>query len=253
MRKFIIGMVLIIFCAVSIYPHQETKSLSLSAEGISNFHIECGAGYLRIQGDTSLKIIKVEAEIILEGRNEKSAQEYMQKHMVLELTKSGNRAVLKSYFKDNRNLFSWRNKVINLTVHMPENLALRVDDGSGRINIRGISSDIVVKDGSGDIDIADIKGDIELDDGSGDIDLTDVQGEIDVDDSSGGIAIKNIQGSVAVNDGSGSMEIRGITGDVRVSDGSGSINISDVDGNFYLEDDGSGSVRVHNIKGKIIK
>lgn len=246
-------MAIILFCVLTVYPHQETKSLSLDAGGITHFLIECGSGSLQIQGDSALKTIKVEAEIVLKGRSEKSAREYMQKYMKLELTKKGNKAVLLSHFENDRNLFSWRNKAINLTVHMPEDLTLRVDDGSGGIRIHGVSGDIVVKDGSGEIDIADIKANIDIDDGSGDIGITDVEGDIEVDDGSGGIKIRNTQGSVTVHDGSGSMVIRGVTGNVRVSDGSGSIEISDVDGNFYLDDDGSGGVNVKNVKGKIIK
>ncbi|MCK4557907.1 MAG: DUF4097 family beta strand repeat protein [Candidatus Aminicenantes bacterium] len=251
MKFKIIFLAVFFLCATSLFAHREVKELSLSAQGIEKLEIDCGAGFLKVYGKEGLKEIRVEAEIVLDGKSEKSAEEFIQKYLDLSLEKRGSRAVLTSGFESYRSMFSFGNKVVNLTVNMPKDMNLDVDDGSGSIRIEDIAGEVKVDDGSGSMEIMNIKGNLEVDDGSGEIDVEEINGNVSVDDGSGEISIEGVSGDVSVDDGSGSMIIRNIEGSVTVRDGSGSITIDGVEKDVYIPSDGSGSVQVKNVKGKV--
>lgn len=235
MRVRISFLVLLFLCASFAFAYQEMKNLSLSAEGIEQLEIDCGAGFLKVQGIEDLKQIEVSAEIIVKGLSERREQKFIQKNITLTLKKRGGRAVLVSKIKSSTSFFSLREKIINLTVNLPKNIDLNVDDGSGWMRIENITGRLHIDDGSGEMHIEKIEGNVEIDDGSGDIDVRDISGDISIDDGSGAIYVKSIGGNVTL------------------SDSSGSINVDGVDKDVEIRDDGSGSVRIKNVKGKVIK
>ena len=251
MKFKIIFVALFFLCASFTFAYEDVRNLSLSAKGISKFEIDCGSGFLKVRGREGLTEIKVEAEIVLEGKSEKSAKEFLQKYLKLSLEKRGARAVLTSGFESYRSLFSFSNKLINLTVSIPADMDLDVDDGSGSIKIEDIAGNVNVNDGSGSMEIMNIKGNLDVDDGSGEILLEKITGDVSVGDGSGDVEVEGVSGDVSVNDGSGSIFIQNIGGNVTVRDGSGSITIDSVEKDVYIPSDGSGSVRVNNIKGKV--
>jgi len=271
MRLRIFVLILFLFSAVSAFSFEEVKTLSLKADGIEKLVIECGSGFLEVRGNEALDTFKVKAEIIVKGKSEDKAKEFIKKYVELYLEKRGNRAVLVSKFKPYRSLFSFRKRVINLTVDVPQHISLNIDDGSGSMiveNIRGdmeiddgsgstslkdIEGEIIIDDGSGEIDIEDVVGTVRIDDGSGDVEIIKVTGDVEIDDGSGDIEARDIDGNVEVDDSSGSMYLVNIQGDVVVSDSSGSINIDGVEKDVTIKRDSSGKVNIKNVRGKVIK
>lgn len=235
MKYKITFLVLFVFCVSVAFSFEKTESMSLSADGIDKLVIDCGSGYLHVTGEDSLRSIEVEAEIIVKGKSEKDIEEYVKNYVKLELKKQGNKAVLTSLFKNQFPRINFRTRVINLTVKVPKNMDVDVDDGSGEVKIVQIDGNIHIDDGSGEITVREIKGDVEVDDGSGTVDVRDVTG------------------SVTIDDGSGTIKVNGVGENVKVSDGSGSIYIDGVGGDVVIKDDGSGSVNIQNVKGRVVK
>jgi hypothetical protein len=235
LRTEILWLVLFVFCASLAFSFETKKNLSLSAEGIKKLDIDCGSGFCFVTGDDSFRSIEVEAEIIVEGRREREAEEYIKENVKLELKKQGSKAVLVSQFDDHFRAINFRSRVINLTVKLPKNMDLYIDDGSGELRIEQIAGRVQVDDGSGELIIRDIHGDVSIDDGSGTIEVKDVAGNLFIDDGSGTIEVSNVVENVEVSDGSGSIYIDGVGGDV------------------IIKDDGSGSMHIKNVKGRVKK
>jgi len=269
-RIFLVGVVFL--SATFAFSYQEVKELSLPAEGIKNLEIRCGAGSLEVVGREDLQEIQVTAEIVVKGEREEKAKKFIRERMKLSLDKIGEKAVLVSKFKQSHPvLFSFREKLINLTVNVPKNMPLTIDDGSGWIRIENIAGNVDIddgsgsmrivnvtgelhlEDGSGDIRAEKIKGNMEIDDGSGEIELRDISGDVKVDDGSGEIDMVEIFGNASIVDGSGSIYVKDVQGDVEVSDGSGSINIDGVERDVTIKRDGGGGVNIKNVKGRIAK
>jgi DUF4097 and DUF4098 domain-containing protein YvlB len=248
-----IFLVLFFLSASFVLAYEEVKNLSLSAQGIEMLEIDCGAGFLKVYGREDLGNIEVEAEIILEGLSDEKAQRFIQEKINLSLERSGSRARLVSEMKRYSSFFSFRNKVINLTVNLPKNMNLDIDDGSGEMIVEDIVGNVYIEDGSGTMDVKNITGDLTIDDGSGYIKVLDVRGDVDIDDGSGNVNVEDVSGSLSIDDGSGTIYVRNVGENVILDDGSGSINVDGVEGNVVIEDDGSGSVNIKNVKGTVRK
>jgi len=232
MRQRFLIITLIILCTTAAFSFEKVKELNLNAEGIDKFKIDSGSGFLIVTGHSSLRDIEVEAKIIVKGKSDKDAAEYIRKNVVLTLEKKGDKAVLISKFKNK--IFAG-SRAINLKVSVPKKIHIDVDEGSGKMSIQDITGDIYVDDGSGEIKIKNIQGNVKIDDGSGSVSVSDVKGDVSIDD------------------GSGSVDVNVVSGTVIVDDGSGSINISGVGGDVHIKDDGSGSLNIRNVKGKVFK
>jgi hypothetical protein len=150
-------------------------------------------------------------------------------------------------WRDGRNQYAR----MDLVIEVPAGMAADIEDGSGSMVLRGLGN-LRVEDGSGDIEIEDIDGDIRVDDGSGDVRLTRIRGDVEVDDGSGSVDIRDVTGSVLLDDGSGSVTIAGVGGSVRIpDDGTGDLDVRDVRGDLIVGDKGNGNVRHANIDGRV--
>ncbi len=221
--------------------YQETKKLSLKASDIKVLQIDAAAGFLIIQGDSSLNSIEVTADI-----------EAYDEDIKLSLKADGNRAELIANAA-HKQPFNWGNNSpkIDLTIKLPASIKLAIKDGSGKIEIRKIDNDLKLDDGSGSIHISDIKGNVIIEDGSGSLTIHDVEGELKITDGSGSLDIQHIDGAVKIEDGSGSMDVFDIAGLVTIDDGSGSINLKNLRNGLTIIEEGSGGLSMSDIKGPV--
>lgn len=147
---------------------------------------------------------------------------------------------------------SWQSASINLTLTVPDSVAMDVSDSSGAAQLEGLLS-LVMFDSSGELTIKDIAGDVDVTDSSGALTIKDVRGGVAVTDSSGAIDVKNVLNDLVVRvDSSGGIDAKNIGGDVLVKrDSSGAIDVTDVVGDFTVAKDTSGGIRYDNIGGKV--
>jgi len=256
----LLTLIMVLFISVSLFgrDYTKTKELTIPAEDVKLLDIDCGAGFLKITGHESLSAIEVTADIEIDVSNEEEFQQIVDKYLNLSLEKHGSTAKLVSNYNQSKSFFGFLsgrnfNGKVNLTINIPAHIALRIDDGSGSINIRDIDAKIDLDDGSGDTEITHINGKINIDDGSGSLEITDIKGSVHVDDGSGNLVITNIFGDCFLDDGSGTVRVSEIEGDVQVDDGSGSIYIDDIKGDVIIKESGSGSVAINNVDGKIYR
>ncbi len=251
--KFLISLILLLAVA-AFADYEDTQILSLSADGIEELQIDCGAGFLQINGVEGLATIEVEAEIYIEGMRESKAQDFIEDNMNLSLRERGKTARLISNFDNSGFSFGlftgFRSVGINLTIKVPKNMILDIDDGSGEIIIEDMANEIEIDDGSGDIEIENVIGRLDITDGSGDIRLTNIEGDIRLEDGSGELTFDNIKGNIDVDDGSGDVEFEKIIGSIELGDGSGEINATGIEGDFFIND-GSGNIDLRDVTGDV--
>ena len=254
----IVIVVLMVGLAVSGYTRQVEKPLTLNLEaaGIKTFEIECGSGYLKIQGVEGLTRIEVDATLVVKGIAEEDLEEFKSEYVDLSLEKRGNKAVLFSKIKSGfsiSNLIKHKEARINLDVRIPKNLELDIEDGSGSIEISAVNGGIELEDGSGSILLEDIGGSVSIEDGSGATVVENIGGNFEIHDGSGEIKVSKVEGDVSVDDSSGTIGIYDVKGSVEVEDGSGSIVIDGVAKDVWIKSAGSGSLTIRNVNGKVKK
>lgn len=235
MKKIVVLMALLAAGLGSLAAFETTKTLNLSTQGVKRLEIEAGAGSLTVTGREGLAAIEVKAEIVARHVRDEDMDGFLKDEVELSLEKRGDAVVLVSRIRDRIRLFSLGDDaVINLTVSVPKDMPLEIDDGSGSVVVEDLAA-------------------VKIDDGSGSIRVDRIAGEVKIDDGSGGIEIDDVKGNVSVDDGSGEILIRRVGGTVTVDDGSGSIDIKDVDKDVRLVRTGSGGVDVSNVKGQVIR
>lgn len=237
MKKLILLFIVIFACSSISFAQRETRNLELSGNGIETLEMNCGSGFLKVRGVEGLKKIEVEAEIVVKGLRKRDFEEFLEDHLELSLERERKTAVLISTFHHKRSFRSFfgrnRSAQVNVTVRMPFEMDLVIDEGSGGTEVDNIKGRVRIEDGSGDLVVENIIGDVRINDGSGELEIRNIEGEVEVDDNSG------------------SIDIRQVTGSVYVEDGSGSIHINDVEQDVTIGDDGSGGVTIRNVKGRV--
>lgn len=214
---------------------EECKDInfSLDSHDIRTLTLDVGAGYLGITGsDDDDAPIEIQAEACADTRSRLD-------EMDIIYERRGDTWVVETESGDNNfSIFSLFNRAYNTRIDIdlmvPAGLLLRIDDGSGDMDIRDVRGELVIDDGSGDIHIIDITGPVRIDDGSGDIELRNIEFRVEIKDGSGDIYIDRVGGDVIIED-----------------DGSGDIDVRDVRGDFIARDTGSGDVDFRDIGGRI--
>ncbi|MCP5047460.1 MAG: DUF4097 domain-containing protein [bacterium] len=252
-------LIIIVFCmaaaAAAFGETTETsKQLTLQgADSLSALEVDCGSGFLKLEGVDGLKEIEVNATIIVKGIDDAKTKDYVGDYVKLTLSKKGSKAVLVSKIKSGifSSIFRSGHAVINLEVRVPKKFALDIDDGSGFIEISNVNGNVELDDGSGSIKCEDVGGTVKIDDGSGSIQLENIGGDIDIEDGSGSIQVSKAGGDVNLDDSSGGISVYDTKGSVTVDDGSGGILIDGVKKDVDIKRAGSGSVTIRNVEGKI--
>ena len=249
MKLLVIGILLSIASPAFSSTIVQSKQMALPTEGITELRIHCGAGSLYIVNAEWPNTIKVFADIEVDNFGQGEDQEFAAKNVVLSLERKGRRAILKSDFKGS--LPAPQDARIHLTVELPGNINVFVDDGSGSIHIQHFAGDLEIKDDSGRIILEQIVGNVKVADGSGRIIIEDFRGKIQIRDGSGSIDINKVRGDVRVTDGSGPISIQYVEGNVTIADESGAIDINDITGNVMIREPGTGELNIERIKGSI--
>jgi hypothetical protein len=105
--------------------YEETRDLSLNAQGLGTLEIEAGAGILEVKGDQDIDDIVVSATIVVPDRDVEKAREIIESDLTLTLERSGDSAILKSYVDYRGRADS---PLIHVVVRMPAGQNLDLED-----------------------------------------------------------------------------------------------------------------------------
>ena len=231
----------------------EERTLHQSGEGVERIKIIAGAGDLEVVGIEDAEDVSVQATIRVEDLSGADAAAFIAEYVDLRFeiqsgtltfySEANNPGIIQSIFGEGGSA------AVDLVVHMPRTWPLRVEDGSGDIDIDQLRAGVSVDDSSGEIEISSVAGGADIDDSSGDTTLRRIRGPVVVVDGSGDLWITDVRGEITVDDGSGTLEIRDVVGTITVDDGSGHIVVEQVEGDVRILDAGSGGVTLNEIDG----
>jgi hypothetical protein len=221
----------------------DKRNVAAPTAGVSRIVIIGRAGYLHINGRRGAGEVRATGVACASSRDILSDTK-------LTVSRNGSELRVEAETPDNSGIF-FSSAKLDFDVTVPDNIALRVEDGSGDLTIDTVAS-VDLTDGSGDLSIRNVIGDVAVRDGSGDMKIDNVSGNVHISDGSGDIDV-NGAGSVEIsNDGSGEANIRNVKHDVHIGNkGSGSVEVSDVGGNFRVGNKGGGSIDWTRVAGHV--
>ena len=232
---------------VRVREYDEPRTARVDARGASRIVIIAKSGWLRVEGKAGT------TEVVAEGTAKAPRKDFLDQ-IKLTGTRQGDVVRIEVEMPDMKNR-NWDTNwdsgpALDLTVTVPNNIPVEVEDSSGELRIMGTAA-LDLDDGSGQIEISDIGGALRVRDGSGSLEIQNVRGDVTIDDGSGEIDVRDVTGSVTLRDGSGSITARGVGGSVRVErDGSGGIRVVDVEGDLTVNS-GKRGVSYSGVKGKV--
>ena len=230
--------------------YKADRNATVNASGARRIRVEAGAGFLNITGRTGISEVRVRGVASASSRR-------LLDEIRLVAERRGDEVFIKMDVPDhNGSLWDVFNgdsrQMLDLTIDVPVTVPLDVSDGSGELKIKGTGA-VRLEDGSGDLELSGITGNVHVTDGSGNIVIAGVDGDVEVHDGSGNIDANNVTGNFTIGeDGSGNIDVTGVSGTMRVEDdGSGEIHVNRVGGDFIVNEKGSGTIEYETVKGSV--
>ncbi|MES1240326.1 MAG: DUF4097 family beta strand repeat-containing protein [Acidobacteriota bacterium] len=126
--------------------------------------------------------------------------------------------------------------------------ALKVDTGSGKVEMAAYDGNLVVDTGSGDVILGSVRGETSVDTGSGDVVVRRLVGNGKMDTGSGDVTVEQVSaGRLYIDTGSGDVVVRGGSASRVIADtGSGNVTVSGVELEELEADTGSGDVVIRS-------
>lgn len=135
---------------------------------------------------------------------------------------------------------------VDLTVYVPREATLVLENGVGDIAANDLVADLRIKSRAGAVNGRALRGNNDFDLGSGRVTLQEITGDLVVDTGSGGVTVEGFDGrSISVDTGSGKVSVTDVrTRRFMIDTGSGSVHAEGVSAEEATIDTGSGGVRL---------
>ncbi len=219
-------------------------SRNLNVSGSPTISIATGSGYIHVTTGSQSEVrisARVKSEHSWFGNGGSDSDRVKQITDNPPIVQSGNAITIGS--PDNSGKF--RNISIDYDVTLPAATTLKVDSGSGDIEVANVISLVSAETGSGDIHLNNVGPTPRVTTGSGTIRAQGVHGAAFLETGSGDIEFnQQSAGDVKAQTGSGSIRLRGVNGGVRANTGSGDLEIDGNPSSEWRVDTGSGSVHL---------
>jgi len=156
---------------------------------------------------------KAEVQIDAVKRSEASSMEKAKENAGLvniEVIKEGNAVMIKTKYPEERIRRRGMNVSVSYVLTIPVTAALRVENMSGAVDVRGTAGSINIDVMSGAVRLADVSGSVECSTESGAITLGGGTGAVSLKTISGGIEAQNIKGSIEAETVSGGITLMNV-------------------------------------------
>jgi len=134
----------------------------------------------------------------------------------------------------------------DLRVSVPAGKRVALHLGVGKAFVTNVDGVIVVRASSADVSAERTRGTLKLDTGSGNVDVRDASGEVTLESGSGDITASNLRGGrIRLDTGSGNITLTGAEAtELHIDTGSGDVTVTGAKGDDLSFDTGSGNVDV---------
>jgi hypothetical protein len=241
-----LALVAILPGALLAQDYTAPRTATVPARGAQRIEVIGRAGSLRIDGRAGA------TEVTVRGTARASSRARLEEVRLIAEVKNGTIYVEADIPEHDWQGWDDSYQALDLTIEVPAQLPIDVEDGSGDLEIRNVG-DLDVRDGSGEMIIEHVAGRLRVKDGSGSVRITDVRGDVDASDGSGDLEIRDVQGGVDVDrKGSGELRVANVTKSVHVgSKGSGTVDVSRVGGDFVVDQKARGDIEYADVKGRV--
>jgi len=144
----------------------------------------------------------------------------------------------------------FRNRRVDVELHVPRHSTLNIKTGDGNIDLTGTDGDVTLQSGDGHLDITDVQGKLRANTGDGPVRINGIKGEVTLHTGDGKVDVEGFDGSLHVETGDGRVKVSGRFDVLDVKTGDGGVEAIAQQGSRLAEDwslrtgDGGLTVRV---------
>ena len=240
-----IALLPVVAASLGAQDYTAPRNATVPASNARRIEVIARAGTLRIDGQRGAN------EVTVRGTARASSRRALDAVRLIAEERGGTIRI-EADIPENRDWNDDDRQSLDLTIQVPRDLPIVVEDGSGDLEIQNVGP-LVLSDGSGDATIAHVGGNLRVKDGSGALHIADVNGDVDVTDGSGELEIRDVRGGVEIEGkGSGFLRITSVDQSVHIrAKGSGSVEANHIGGDFVVERKASGDIDYADVKGKV--
>jgi hypothetical protein len=138
----------------------------------------------------------------------------------------------------------------SLTIEVPRQSALRLDNRSGRVTVQDLTGNQNIVNRYGDVEVRNITGQLQLENRNGSITVQEISESVVIANRYSNTTVKSIGGDVRIGTRNGSVDVTDVKGAVTVENSYAPINVVNVQGDLTISGRNN-SVDVEHIDGSI--
>jgi hypothetical protein len=138
----------------------------------------------------------------------------------------------------------------SLTISVPRQAAVRVENRSGRVLIQNLTGNQIVFNRYGDVDVRDVTGNLDIENRNATVTVQDVTGSVAISNRYSNTTVKNIGSDLRIQTRNGSIDVASVKGNATIENRYAPISVEDVQGDLTISGRNN-SVDVRRVDGDI--
>ena len=138
----------------------------------------------------------------------------------------------------------------NLSVEVPAESSVTVDNRYGVVRITGLTGDIIVDNRYGGTTLEGIDGIVQVEDGYGPVVAADITGDVDLLNKYGSVTVSDVTGAALVENKYGTIRVARVGGDATIINKYSLVSLEAIGGQVKIEGRNN-SVDVENVIGAV--
>ena len=198
------------------------------------------------RGEGNRIVIDIEKTVRARSREE---AERLEPELYFTITDQGDSYLVESNRDDLRSSRRRRSKT-SLTIRVPAESSLRVNNKYGPVRVTGLTGDQEVENRYGGTTIRGIIGSVQIEDGYGPIVAENVSGSVRIVNKYGSVTVTEVGGDAVVENKYGSIHVSGVMGDATIDNKYSLVSVEHVGGRVQIEGRNN-SVDLEDVKGPV--
>ncbi len=224
-------------------------SANLEAEAVPGRSVEIHNIYGSVEvepGEGDRIIVNIEKTVRATSREQ---AERLEPEMYFTITDRGDSYVVQSNRDDLRSSVRRRFKT-SLTIQVPAESSLTVNNKYGLVRVTGLRGDQAVENRHGGTTIRGVTGSVRIEDGYGPVVTENISGSVGIVNKYGSVTVTEIGGDAVVENKYGSVHVAGVVGDATIDNKYSLVSVERVGGRVQIEGRNN-SVDLEDVTGRV--
>lgn len=217
-----------LFSNIDYYKYDVKESYDsgpLELKDVSAIKLDNTMGRIEIKDSADGKL-HVSALIMVRTNDEAKAKEYTKD--AVKITQDTTTTIETKRMYDDSHILG--SITVDYTIQMPKNMALKIINSFGSINVSGLNGLLSITNKNGSTDVSNIKGDVTISNSLGSIHIGKILGKVIVSNTNGSIIAADIDGDARLTSTLGKITVQGINGNIFAHTTNGEIILSTIAG-----------------------